>query len=150
VTTSFLLRNQSRTIESLLTSLGFLVTIIVSDDSLNKIFSPKKNKMPRYLFLFPIEWLIFNRSPRCPGVTEWRLLWGLLGLSFTTCLFIAKPYLSYCFLYCCYVVFIKFLFFIFCPFYCFSMHNYSCLSCIYIGGLHALLISFLKLYGYQL
>jgi DMSO reductase anchor subunit len=55
VITSSLLRNLSRTIESLLTNLGFLVTIIVGGDSLNKIFSHKKEQDARYLFLFPIE-----------------------------------------------------------------------------------------------
>jgi hypothetical protein len=52
VITSSLLRNHSRTIESLLTNLGFLVTIIVCGDSLNKIFSPKKNKMLDICFFF--------------------------------------------------------------------------------------------------
>jgi hypothetical protein len=41
---SSLLRNQSRIIESLLTSLGFLVTIILGGDFLNKTFSPKRTR----------------------------------------------------------------------------------------------------------
>ena len=56
----------------------------------------------------------------------------LLGLSFDICLFIAKQYLSNYFfsllLLCCvYQVLFS------CSFYYFSMHSYSCLSCIYIG-----------------
>jgi len=69
VIASSLLRNQSRTIESMLTSLGFLVTIILGDDSLNETFFPLKEQDARYLFFFFNREIIFNWSPRCPGVT---------------------------------------------------------------------------------
>jgi len=48
--------------------LGFLVTIILGGDSLNKTFSTKKNRMPD-ICSFSISRWIFNRSPWCTGVT---------------------------------------------------------------------------------
>jgi hypothetical protein len=47
--------------------LGFLVTIIQGDDSLNKIFSLKEQDV-RFLFFF--HRIIFNGSSRYSGVTS--------------------------------------------------------------------------------
>ena len=72
--TSFLLRNQSHTIRIFVNQLGFLVTIILGDDSLNKIFFPKRIRCQIFIF-FPIK-IIFNQSSRCQGVT---MVTGKLG-----------------------------------------------------------------------
>jgi hypothetical protein len=84
------------------------------------------------------------------GATEWRLHWGI-GLSFVVFFvfsFIAK-YFIFIFFYFYFLFFIfyflfylfYFYFFIYClllfimhffSFYCFSMHNHSYLSCIYV------------------
>ena len=42
------------------------MTIILNDDSLNKIFFPPKNKMPYICFFFKL--IIFNCSSQCPDM----------------------------------------------------------------------------------
>jgi len=85
------------------------VTIILGGDSLNKTIPHERTGCEKSV-LFHI---IFNWSPRCPGVTEWRLHWGPPGLSFAFCLFIAKNVLLYCVFVVVFFVFIKFYFLLF-------------------------------------
>jgi hypothetical protein len=75
---------------------------------------------------------------------------GTMGLSFVICLFIAKQYFSYCFLYCHYVVFIKVFFIFFALFNvlaCIVIHVYFAYILDLDLGLHASLISFLNYMG---
>ena len=126
------------------------MTIILGGDSSNKTFSPKKTRCQKSV-LFP-QFRIFLGPPRCrvrqngdsTGESRTKLCFLCFLIAkyvFFVLLVFIKFFCFFCFFFvffyyslCILVYFILFYYFYyFCSFYCFSMHNYSYLSRIYVN-----------------